>query len=64
MALVTVPRHYAAGLRLFDTQLTICLIRSVWVAVQWAGSAVRGPAGVGNANVNVKLHIQVDILLF
>lgn len=47
-----------------DTQLTICLIGSVWVAVKWAGSAVGRPAGVGNADVNVELHIQVDILLF
>lgn len=46
------------------TQLTVALVRSVWMAVDWAGHAMGGPAGVSNAEVNIKLHIQVNILLF
>lgn len=49
---------------LSSTQLTICLIRSVWMAVNRAWYTVGGPAGVGDAEVNVELHIQVNILLF
>lgn len=47
-----------------STQLTICLVRSVWMAVNRAWHTVGGPAGVGDADVNVKLHIKVNILLF
>lgn len=34
------------------------------MAVNRAWYTMGGPAGVGDAEVNVKLHIQVNILLF
>lgn len=36
----------------------------MWMTVDWAGLTVSGPASVGNATVDIKLHIQVNILLF
>lgn len=44
-------------------QLTIALVRPLWMAVDWAWHTMSSPAGVSNAEVNIKLHVQVNILL-
>lgn len=47
-----------------NLQLTIIFVRSVWVAVDWTWNSMSSPAGVSNSQMNVKLHIHVNILLF
>ena len=44
--------------------LTVTLVRPLRVAVHRAGGPMSGPASVGNAKMNVKLHIHVEVLLF
>lgn len=44
-------------------ELTIVLVRALRVAVDGFGLAMRGPARVGNPQVNVKLDVQVHVLL-
>ena len=43
---------------------TICLVGSLWMTVNRAWYTMGSPASVSNAKVNVKLQIQVNILLF
>lgn len=47
----------------FKRQLTIVLVRPLGMAVHCAWHAVRGPAGVSDAKMDIKLHIKVDVLL-
>lgn len=46
------------------TTQTISLVRSVWMTVNRAWYTMGSPASVSNAKVNIKLQIQVNILLF
>lgn len=43
--------------------LTIVLVGALRVGVDRAGLPVRGPARVGDPQVNVKLDVQVHVLL-
>lgn len=43
--------------------LTIVLVRALRVGVDRVGLPVRGPARVGDPQVNVKLDVQVHVLL-
>lgn len=43
--------------------LTVALVRPLWVAVDRAGGTMGSPASVGDAKVDIKLHIHVHVLL-
>lgn len=52
------------GGKTYITHQTISPVRSVWMTVNGAWYTMCSPTSVSNAKVNIKLQIQVNILLF